>query len=221
MRLPCPLDLSPADSACGQLSAAVHQIAQALGRAVDAKDKRLFEHSDLTADLASMLAMAHGLSSRQAEVIHIAGHVHDIGKIGVPDAVLLKPGKLDDAQWALMREHPAIGAAILKPIELFSEQDGVADIVLAHHERFDGGGYPRGLAGEEIPLGGRIMAIADSMAAMLEDRTYRPALTLGEALEEIARGAGRLYDPALCRAFLGSPGTIGLVLEGHCRSRAG
>lgn len=215
MKMLCTLQDCLGTYRCGQMAATVHQLADTLGRAVDAKDKRLFEHSALTADLATTLALAHGLTAKQADVIHIAGHLHDIGKIGIPDAVLLKPGRLDDAEWALIREHPAIGARILSPIELFAARDGVAEMVLAHHESYDGGGYPRGLRGRGIPLGGRILAVADSMAAMLERRVYRPAMTLGQALEEIERCAGVRYDPDLCRDVFRHESEIEAVVAIH------
>ena len=142
------------------------------------------------------------MTRKQADIVHIAGHLHDIGKIGIPDTVLQKPGALSPAEWNLIREHPAIGSIILEPIEIFAAKHGVRDMVLTHHERFDGSGYPSGLAGNSIPLGGRILAIADSVAAMLESRTYRIPMTFEEAIGEIERGAGRLYDPTLCRDFL-------------------
>ena len=201
---------------CGQLAATVHQIAETLGRAVDAKDRRLFEHSSLTADLATALALAHGVASRQADVVHIAGHLHDIGKIGIPDAVLLKPGGLDPDEWRLMKEHPRIGVEILKPIELFSARHGVVDMVLSHHESFDGSGYPLGTAGRGIPLGGRILAVADSLAAMLESRTYRAAMTLAEAFAEIGRLSGVRYDPDLCRDLFRHAGEVAAVVSRHC-----
>ena len=205
---------------CGQMAATLHQMAESLGRAVDAKDRRLFEHSALTADLATLLALAHGLTDKQADIVHIAGHLHDIGKIGIPDTVLGKPGKLTPAEWAVMREHPRIGAQILAPIEIFGARHGVRDIVLTHHERFDGKGYPQGLSGRDIPLGGRILAVADSMAAMLEDRSYRPALELGDALLEIERCAGSWYDPALCRDFLLHESAVRVVVQRHAHAGA-
>ena len=212
MKLLCGLDDCLGTYRCGQMAATVHQLADTLGRAVDAKDKRLFEHSVLTADLASILALAHGLSAKQADVIHIAGHLHDIGKIGIPDAVLLKPGRLNAADWALIREHPATGAEILKPIGLFATRGGVAEMVLSHHEAFDGGGYPRGLSGKDIPLGGRILAVADSLAAMLEKRVYSPAMTFAQALGELERCVGTRYDPDVCRDLFRNEGEIGHVL---------
>lgn len=201
---------------CGQMAATVHQLASSLGCAVDAKDRRLFEHSALTADLATLLALAHGLSDKQADVIHIAGHLHDIGKIGIPDAILLKPGGLDYREWTLMKEHPRKGADILRPIELFAAKHSVVDMVLTHHESFDGGGYPQGLAGRDIPLGGRILAVADSLAAMLESRSYRAAMSLDAALAEIERCSGVRYDPALCADILRHIPDVRAVVEKHC-----
>ena len=221
MLLSCTLSDCLGTFRCGQMAATVHQLAETLGRAVDAKDKRLFEHSALTAELATVLALAHGLSHKQADVVHIAGHLHDIGKIGIPDEVLRKPGALDAHEWALIREHPVIGATILRPIELFGSKNGVAELVLTHHERFDGSGYPGGLSGLDIPLGGRILAIADSMAAMLENRVYHPAMTLDEVFEEVERCAGNRYDPHLCRDLLLHTREITDVVAPHARRWSG
>jgi len=204
MKSPCFFEECLESGACGRMAATIHQLATTLGRAVDAKDKRLFAHSALTADLATVLAQTHGLTTRQVELVHLAGHLHDIGKIGIPDAVLLKPGRLDHAEWDMMHRHPALGADILKPTPFFQARNGVADMVLTHHESYDGGGYPQGLSGRDIPLGGRILAVADSLAAMLEQRVYRPAMTLPQALEEIERCSGIRYDPDLCRDLLSS-----------------
>ncbi|MBI4807152.1 MAG: HD domain-containing protein [Desulfovibrio sp.] len=215
MKLLCALEECRGTYRCGQLTATVHQIAETLGRAVDAKDSRLFEHSALTADFATVLALAHGLSAKQTDLVHIAGHLHDIGKIGIPDNIFLKPAKLDRSEWALIREHPKIGAEILRPIELFSARHGVVDMVLSHHERFDGGGYPHGLSGRDIPLGGRILAVADSLAAMLEHRAYRQPMSLSEALHEIERCTGSWYDPEICRDLLGNIDEFAEVLLRH------
>jgi HD-GYP domain-containing protein (c-di-GMP phosphodiesterase class II) len=215
MKLLCALEECRGTYRCGQLTATVHQIAETLGRAVDAKDSRLFEHSALTADFATVLALAHGLSAKQTDLVHIAGHLHDIGKIGIPDSILLKPAKLDRSEWALIKEHPRIGAEILRPIELFSARHGVVDMVLSHHERFDGGGYPHGLSGRDIPLGGRILAVADSLAAMLEHRAYRKPMSLHEALAEIERCSGTWYDQEICRDLLDNIAAFAEVLSRH------
>lgn len=172
-----------------------HELAESLGRAVDARDRRLFQHSEVVADLASLLARAHGLTLRQTRLVHMAGHLHDVGKIGIPDHILHKPGPLTPAEWEIMRRHPAIGAEILRPVRVFCGRPGVCEIVLAHHERFDGSGYPNGLRGREIPLGARLVAVADAFSAMTEDRPYRKGLSLAQAVEEIERGRGSLFDP--------------------------
>lgn len=174
-----------------------HELAESLGRAVDARDRRLFEHSSVVADLASLLAQAHGLTQRQVGLVHMAGHLHDVGKIGVPDNILLKPGPLSDDEWRVMRQHPQLGAEILRPVGMFCGRFGVCDIVVAHHERYDGSGYPYGLRGKDIPLGARLVAVADSLSAMLEDRPYRRGRTLDQALDEVTRCAGTLFDPCV------------------------
>lgn len=193
-----------------------HELAESLGRAVDARDCRLFEHSAIVADVASLLAQAHGLTLRQAEMVHMAGHLHDVGKIGIPDSILLKPGPLTDAEWQIMRRHPRLGADILRPVKVFCGRPGVCEIVLAHHERFDGGGYPYGLAGNDIPLGARIVAVADALSAMTEERPYRKSLSLQEAVGELARGAGTHFDPCVVRDLL----TLRGELEGMFKSAA-
>jgi len=197
---------------CGGLGACAastaHELAESLGRAVDARDRRLFRHSEIAADLASLLSQAHGLTPRQASIVHMAAHLHDVGKIGVPDHILHKPGPLDEAEWAVMRRHPVIGAEILRPVRVFCGRPGVCEIVLAHHERFDGTGYPCGLSGTRIPLGARIVAVADALSAMTEERPYRKALTLNDAVAEIVRGAGSAYDPQVVRDLLGLRGAF-------------
>ena len=117
----------------------------------------------------------------------------------MPESVLCKPGPLDDDEWAVMREHPAIGAQIVSPIRFLA---GAVEIVRTHHERWDGGGYPRGLRGEEIPLAARIFAVVDSFDAMTSDRPYRDAMSVERALVEIRDGAGSQFDPAVAEAFL-------------------
>jgi HD-GYP domain-containing protein (c-di-GMP phosphodiesterase class II) len=201
---------------CGGLGACAtgtaHELAESLGRAVDARDRRLFRHSEIAADLASLLAQAHGLTLRQAAIVHMAAHLHDVGKIGVPDHILHKPGPLDAEEWAVMRWHPIIGAEILRPVRVFCGRPGVCEIVLAHHERHDGAGYPFGLRGEAIPLGARIVAVADALSAMTEDRPYRKALPLDAAIDEVLRGAGRAFDPQVVRELSGLRGAVTALL---------
>ncbi|WP_233248356.1 HD-GYP domain-containing protein [Desulfonatronum sp. SC1] len=176
----------------------LHQIAASLGNAIDAKDHSTSSHSRQVADLARCLALRAGMSTSQAEVIHIAGHLHDIGKIGIPDEVLSKRTPLTDAEWAMIRQHPVTGAKIVAPVHIMNGSTGIAKMILHHHERWDGRGYPHRLRGESIPLGARILCLADSFSAMMESRAYRNRLTLGGSIEELRRNAGSQFDPKLC-----------------------
>lgn len=179
----------------------LHQIAESLGNAIDAKDVFTSNHSRQVADLSRCLALRMGLPQQQADLIHIAGHMHDIGKIGVPDEVLAKQGPLTKAEWDLVKKHPVIGAKILAPVQAMNGPTGISKMVLHHHERWDGRGYPFGLRGTEIPLGARVQALADSFSAMMESRPYRPRLALGQVLDEIERCAGSQFDPAMSMAM--------------------
>jgi HD-GYP domain-containing protein (c-di-GMP phosphodiesterase class II) len=195
-----------------------HELAESLGRAVDARDRRLSRHSEVTAELSSLLARAHGLTPRMTAIVHMAAHLHDVGKIGVPDSILHKPGPLDAAEWEIMRRHPVIGAEILRPVRVFCGRPGVCEIVIAHHERFDGSGYPFGLRGASIPLGARIVAVADALSAMTEDRPYRDGLPLGHAVAEIVRGAGTDFDPQVVRDLIGLRREVeALMLQAQAR----
>lgn len=176
----------------------LHQIATSLGHAIDAKDPSTSSHSKEVADLARCLAQRIGCSQRQADVIHIAGHLHDIGKIGIPDAVLAKPGRLTEAEWELIRAHPVVSARIIAPVQAMNGSTGIAEMVLHHHERWDGKGYPHGLKGDHIPVGARILCLADSLSAMLQNRPYRNRLSLGQAVQEMRCQAGKQFDPVLC-----------------------
>ena len=171
---------------------------EALSTAIDAKDPYTCGHSRRVAYLAAQVAAAAGFTKEQAERVHIAGLVHDIGKIGVPEAVLCKPGRLNDEEFALIKQHPEIGHRILKDIPQLRD---VLPGVLYHHERFDGKGYPHGLAGEQIPLIARVLCVADTVDAMSSTRSYRAAMPQSKVIEEIARCAGTQFDPALAAAF--------------------
>ena len=128
--------------------------------------------------------------------------LHDIGKVGIPESILCKAGPLTDLEWIVMQSHPNQGARIVEPIPFMGE---AVEIVRSHHERFDGGGYPRGLRGEEIPLAARIFAIADSFDAMTSDRPYRSALSTDEAVAEIVAGSGTQFDQSVSRHSRSSP----------------
>ncbi|WP_207264862.1 HD domain-containing phosphohydrolase [Desulfovibrio sp. Huiquan2017] len=189
------------------ITTALHQLAESLGNAIDAKDPHTSMHSDEVAEIALALALAMGLSPSHASVIHVAGHLHDIGKIGVPDSVFRKRGPLTDDEWRAVRQHPEVGAAILEPVAALREL-GVVDMVLHHHERWDGKGYPHGLEDVAIPLGARIISVADTLSAMLQDRPYRSSLGVDHACREIVRCSGSQFDPCVVRAFSRSPGKI-------------
>ncbi|MBL8885742.1 MAG: HD-GYP domain-containing protein [Phycisphaerales bacterium] len=171
---------------------------EALTAAIDAKDPYTRGHSERVAALAKQIALAYGIDEAEAERIRTAGIVHDVGKIGVPERVLCKPGKLDDEEFALIKMHPEIGHRILKGVLLL---DHTLPGVLHHHERFDGRGYPHKLAGEGIPLQARIIGLADTFDAMSSSRSYRPAMPREKVLAEIARCAGTQFDPSVVEAF--------------------
>jgi HD-GYP domain-containing protein (c-di-GMP phosphodiesterase class II) len=172
---------------------------QALAAAVDAKDAYTQGHSSRVSQLAADLAAFMGLSDSEVEDVRIAGTLHDVGKIGVPDAILAKQGRLTDVERDIMETHPVLGEVIVrKAPQLGAMLAGVR----SHHERWDGRGYPDRLQGEQIPLMARIIAIADTYDAITSVRPYREPLSEQEALEEIARHSGRQFDPVLVQHFL-------------------
>ena len=170
-----------------------------LTSAVDAKDAYTCGHSERVALLARQLTLEAAMPEAMAERAYMAGLLHDVGKIGVPEAVLQKTGRLTPEEFEQMKRHPEIGARILRDIKQISD---VIPGVLYHHERYDGQGYPAGLAGEKIPVMGRIICLADCFDAMTSNRTYRTALPLEVALTEIRRCSGTQFDPVLTEAFL-------------------
>ncbi|MDB5330095.1 MAG: hypothetical protein JWP03_1246 [Phycisphaerales bacterium] len=174
-----------------------------LTSAVDAKDAYTCGHSERVALLSRHLAQRSGLSDHDVEQVYMAGLLHDVGKIGVPESVLQKTGKLTPEEFDQMKKHPEIGARILQDVRQIKQ---IIPGVLHHHERFDGKGYPAGLAGADIPLMGRIICLADCFDAMTSNRTYRKALPLEVAMIEIRRCSGTQFDPALAEAFLSSTG---------------
>ncbi|WP_462325312.1 HD-GYP domain-containing protein [Desulfoplanes sp.] len=188
----------PAVSAC---SGMIHDFAESLGLALDARDETTHDHSRQVADVALILAQGLGFDRGRAELIHVAGHLHDIGKMGLPDTILKKPGPLNGEEWRLMKAHPVIGARIVAPIKIFKGKNSIQDIILHHHERYDGKGYPSGLVGKDIPFGARIIAVADSLSAMLQDRPYRKGMGFDEATMEIFNNVETQFCPLVVNVF--------------------
>jgi HD-GYP domain-containing protein (c-di-GMP phosphodiesterase class II) len=182
-----------------RLQRAIFQSLRGLANALEAKDRCTHGHSARVARSARRLARRAGLPAGLAETIAQAGLLHDLGKIAVPGPVLRKAGPLDGAEWETMRRHPVTSAQIVAPLEFFA--DG-AIIVLHHHERVDGSGYPDGLRGDQIPLGARIVAVADVYDALVSDRPYRRRLAPAAALGVLRREAGRTLDERLAGLFI-------------------
>ena len=172
----------------------------ALVAALDARDNYSAEHSEALVDLTGDVARRLGLDAGQTCEVKWMALLHDIGKVGVPDAVLHKPGPLNETEWALMRRHPEIGARIVSEVEGLSH---MAPVILADHERWDGTGYPFGLTGESIPIASRITFACDAYHAMISDRPYRAAMSETDAAEELRRNAGTQFDPRVIEALLG------------------
>jgi len=175
---------------------------EALGAAIDLRDSPTAGHSRRVFLYSMELARSIGGLEREIRSIAMGAWLHDIGKLAIPDRVLLKPGPLTDSEWEIMRRHARIGYELVKSISFLA---GAAEIVLTHHERFDGSGYPRKMKADEIPFGARIFAVADTLDAMTSDRPYRAALPLQAARDVIERGSGTLFDPLVAAAFLRVP----------------
>ncbi|MEM1329212.1 MAG: HD-GYP domain-containing protein [Planctomycetota bacterium] len=172
---------------------------RAMTRGLDAKDRYTAGHSERVALLAKQLAIAAGLDEHTVERVHLCGLLHDIGKIGVPEAVLCKPGRLTEEEFEQIKRHPDIGAEMLAGLVAMSD---LVPGVRHHHEKWNGRGYPDGLAGEDIPLFGRILALADTFDAMSSNRSYRNARPREEVLAEVERCAGTQFDPSLAPLFI-------------------
>ncbi len=175
---------------------------EALGAALDLRDTETAGHSQRVTRYCLEMARALGCSADLWKQISRGSYLHDIGKIGIPDAILLKEGKLTAEETEVMQAHVRIGYELVSRIAFLA---GAAEIVLTHQERFDGTGYPQGLVGEEIPVGARVFAVADTLDAMTSDRPYRRALPFSAAKEEIIRESGRQFDPKVVEAFLSTP----------------
>lgn len=178
---------------------------EALGSALDTRDVGTEAHSRRVHGYAMATAREHGMTEPALSDLAHGVLLHDIGKIGIPDAILLKPGALTPEEWTIMRCHPEIGKRLIEKIPFLQ---GAVPIVYCHHERWDGTGYPRGLKGEEIPLGARIFAVVDAFDAMTFDRPYSKATPFYAARAEIIRCAGTHFDPAVVQSFLRVPGEI-------------
>jgi len=174
----------------------------ALVAALDAREHETQSHSQRVCAYAETLARRLGLGGDDLVEIGRGALLHDVGKIGVPDSILLKPSSLSEAEWMVMRRHPSIGYDILRNIRFLVP---AAEIVLAHQERWDGQGYPHGLAGTEIPVGARIFAVVDTLDAMTSDRPYRKGQSFDAAIREIRRCAGTQFDPWIVEGFLSMP----------------
>jgi putative nucleotidyltransferase with HDIG domain len=172
---------------------------RSLAAAIDAKDSYTHGHSRRVTDLSVGIALEMGLARSEVDTIRHASLLHDVGKIGISEQILLKPGRLTDDEFETIKSHPHIGAGILNSIEFLKN---VCEIIKHHHERFDGKGYPSGLANASIPLGSRIICVADSFDAITSCRPYRKPLTFDEATDEVKRCAGSQFDPLVVEAFI-------------------
>ncbi|HEU4760544.1 MAG TPA: HD-GYP domain-containing protein [Dehalococcoidia bacterium] len=192
---------SQVTTAMDSLGRAYDGTLRSLVAALDARDSETRGHSERVADLTTAIALELGFrpDSPEWRDLQWGALLHDVGKIAVPDHVLRKPSALSDVDWETMRSHPSTGYEILRAVEFLAP---AAEVVLAHHERYDGSGYPRGLAGDDIPLGARIFAVADAFDAMTSHRPYRAARPPEEALAEVLRNSGSQFDSAVVRAFL-------------------
>ena len=180
------------------------RLARSLAALIERLEDREHDASGHARDVAALsvqIASHLGMSPDETRLIRLGALLHDVGKLAVPDEILAKPGPLDDGEWEVMREHPSAGERVLEPLLSGSAAvnqrciETVLAIVRWHHERWDGRGYPDRLAGDAIPLGARIVAVADAFQAMIERRPYRDALSRRDALQEVTREAGRQFDP--------------------------
>ncbi|MGA2607749.1 MAG: HD domain-containing phosphohydrolase [Terriglobia bacterium] len=190
----------------GQLETAFFQVERsyedtlrALGAAIDLRDSETPGHSHRVTLYSAKIAKEFGATEHELKTIAMGAWLHDIGKLGIPDAILLKPGALTEQEWAIMRSHAQVGFDLIKRIPFLAN---AAEIILTHHERCDGSGYPRGLKTADIPIGARIFAVADTVDAMTSNRPYRSALSFEEAHDEIQRGSGGRYDTRVANVFL-------------------
>jgi len=184
----------------GREETALHGTVEALVRLVEKRDWSLGHHSQQVADLVRQLALARGMSLEEVQVVALAGQLHDIGKVAIPDAILQKPGPLTEEEWEQMRRHSIVGAEVISCIPSLRP---LAPVIRAHHERWDGQGYPDHLQSEQIPLAARLIAVVDSYAVMITNRPYQLARPQAEVLVELQRCAGSQFDPQVVEAMIG------------------
>jgi HD-GYP domain-containing protein (c-di-GMP phosphodiesterase class II) len=189
------------------------EVVHALAAALDAREHETGEHSKRVACHTLVLARRFTADADELHQVYWGALLHDIGKIGVPDAILLKHGGLTEAEWQVMRRHPEIGYGILAGVPSLAR---AAQIVLTHEERFDGGGYPRGLAGDAIPLWSRLFAVIDALDAMTSDRPYRKGLAFDLAKAELVAARGRQFDPLAIDAFLAEESILREMVATKC-----
>jgi putative nucleotidyltransferase with HDIG domain len=170
----------------------------ALANAIDLRDTYTSDHSEQIASLAKDTAKAMNLPEKEVDAIYWGGLLHDIGKIGIPDSILQKPSKLDPEEWDVIRQHPKIGADLVAQVNKLGH---ISPIIEYSHERYNGSGYPYGAREEEIPIGARIVGVVDSYSAMIDKRVYKAPLSHEDAIEELRRNSGVLYDPKVIEAF--------------------
>lgn len=182
-----------------QLADDFYRILDTFTKIVEAKDKYTANHSRCVRDLSMLIAERMGLSENEKRDIYVAASLHDIGKIGVPDAIINKPSKLTEEEYSLIKTHPTIGVGLLSELTSF---ENLKVNVEYHHERWDGKGYPTGLSGKDIPIGARIISVADSYDAMTSNRSYRAGIGHNRAAQELIMGSGTQYDPKVVSAFL-------------------
>ena len=187
--------------------------AEALAEALDIREHETGTHSKRVACHTLVLARRFTADNDQLRQIYWGSLLHDTGKIGIPDAILLKPGALNENEWLEMRTHPEKGHHLVAQIP---GMEAAAEIILSHQERFDGTGYPRGLRGQQIPLGARLFALIDTLDAMTSDRSYRKALSFDQARAEIIKMSGTQFDPAAVQAFLAEETTLHEMVEAKC-----
>ena len=171
---------------------------EALAAALDARDSATEGHCQRVTGCTLIMGEYFGIQGAEMTALHYGAALHDIGKIGIPDAILRKPGRLTEEEWDLMRQHPELGERIISGIEFLRT---AVPVVLHHHERWDGAGYPAGLAGEAIPLGARIFMVSDAFDAMISNRPYRKGMPYDQALREVRHMSGKQFDPAVVEAF--------------------